>query len=53
MSKKNKVKEKIKTDEVKVFKQFKKQKLFNQLSFVFAAMIVGVGINSFVLGGDF
>jgi len=53
MPKKDKIKKQFKTEEVKVFKQFKKQKIFNQISFVFAAMVIGFGINSFVLNWDF
>jgi len=49
MSKKNK----IKKEEIKIFKQFKKQKIFNQVSFVFAALIVGIGINTFVFNSEF
>jgi hypothetical protein len=49
MPKKNKIKKQFKTEEVKIFKQFKKQQIFNQVSFVFAALVVGFGINSFIL----
>jgi len=38
MNKKNKTH----TTEVKVFKQFKKQQLFKQMTFVFAAMFLGL-----------
>ena len=41
------------TEEVKVFKQFKKQKIFNQFSFVFLAAIVALWVNMFVLNGDY
>jgi len=41
MSKKNKIKKQFKTEEVKIFKQFKKQQIFNQISFVFGALIIG------------
>ena len=53
MSKKNKIKKQVKTEEIKVFKQFKKQKIFKQVSFVFAAMVIGFWINSFILNWDF
>ena len=52
MSKKQRNK-KFKTEEVKVFKQFKKQKIFRQVSFVFAALVVAFGVNAFVLDWDF
>ncbi|MDQ7008963.1 MAG: hypothetical protein Q9M94_01580 [Candidatus Gracilibacteria bacterium] len=52
MPKKNKINNKVKVEEVKVFQQFKKQQLFQQITFVFAAMVIGFGINSFVLNGD-
>lgn len=48
MNKKNKTH----TTEVKVFKQFKKQQLFKQMTFVFAAMFLGLWINAFVLNWD-
>ena len=53
MPKKNKIKKQFKNEEVKVFKQFKKQKILNQISFVLAALIVAVGINSFVLNWEY
>jgi len=53
MPKKNKAKKQFKTEDVQVFKQFKKQQLFKQITFVFAAMVIGFGINSFVLDWDF
>jgi len=52
MSKKNKIKKQFKTEEVKIFKQFKKQQIFNQISFVFGALIIGFWINSFLLNWD-
>ena len=52
MPKKNKLKKQFKTEEVKIFKQFKKQKIFNQISFVFGALILGFWINSFLLNWD-
>jgi hypothetical protein len=38
--KNSKIKKQFKTEEVKVFKQFRKQKIFNQITFVFAAFIM-------------
>lgn len=52
MSKKENKNTQFKNEEVKVFKQFKKQKFFQQVSFVFAALVVGFWVNSFVLGWD-
>lgn len=52
MSKKNKIKKQFKTEEVKIFKQFKKQQIFKQISFVFGALIIGFWINSFLLNWD-
>ena len=52
MSKKNKIKKQFKTEEVKIFKQFKKQKIFNQISFVFGALLIGFWINSLLLNWD-
>ena len=53
MSKKDKIKKNKKVEEVKVFQQFKKQQIFNQISFVFLAFVIGFWINSFVLDWDF
>ncbi len=53
MSKKIKKSKQFKAEEVKVFKQFKKEQLFKQVSFVFVAMVVGFGINTLVLDWDF
>ncbi len=52
MSKKQRNK-KFKSEEVKVFKQFKKQQIFRQVSFVFAALVVAFWVNAFVLDWDF
>jgi len=52
MSKKEKKSKQFKSEEVKVFKQFKRQRIFQQVSFVFGALIVAFWINSFVLGWD-
>ncbi len=55
MSKKIKIskkKKQLQKEEIKVFKQFKRQKLFRQASFVIAALIVGFWINAFVLNGE-
>ena len=52
MSKKQRNK-KFETEEVKVFKQFKKQQIFKQVSFVFAALVVAFWVNAFVLDGEF
>ena len=52
MPKKNKIKKQFKTEEVKIFKQFKKQKIFNQVSFVFGALVIGFWINSILLNWD-
>lgn len=46
MNKKNKTNN---NTEVKVFKQFKKQQIFKQITFVFAALFLGFWINAFVL----
>ena len=51
--KKDKITEKLNTDDIKIFKQFKKQKLFVRFMFVFAALVVGFWINSFVLNGQY
>lgn len=43
----------FKKNNVRVFKQFRKQKIFNQLFFVFWALVMAFWINSFVLNWDF
>jgi len=53
MWKKNKIKKALKSEKVKVFKQFKKQQIFSQISFVFAALVLGFWINSFVLNWQY
>ena len=57
MPKKDKKTEKIRkqfqTSEVKVFQQFRKQKIFNQISFVMAALVMAFWINSFVLNWQY
>ncbi len=52
MSKKERKVKQLNSGEVKVFKQFKRQRIFQQVSFVFAALVVAFWINSFVLGWD-
>jgi len=49
MSKKNKLKKQSKIEDIKVFKQFKKQQIFKQITFVFAALVIGFWINTFIL----
>jgi len=41
IEKKDKITKKLNTEEIKIFKQFKKQKLFARFMFVFAALVVG------------
>jgi len=53
MTKKDKINNQFKSEDIKVFKQFKKHKLFWQVFFVFAALIVGFWINSFVLNWEY
>jgi len=53
IEKKDKITKKLNTEEIKIFKQFKKQKLFARFMFVFAALVVGFWINSFVLNGQY
>ena len=53
MSKKNKLKKQFKTTDVRVFKQFRKQKIFKQVSFVMAALVMAFWINSFVLNWEY
>ena len=57
MSKDKKIKKqtqfnKVKMDDVKVFEQFKRQKLFQNITFVFVALTIGFGINEFMLDWD-
>jgi len=49
MSKENNINKKENTQKIRVFKQFKKQKIFKQVFFVFWAFVLALWINSFVL----
>ena len=48
-----KIKKQFKTQNVRVFKQFQKQKIFKQITFVIAAFVMAFWINTFVLNWEY